>query len=85
MNIPKEIVDKLKTITELKLYCYILENSRDNIWILTWIEKQDIEDQYFIKSNQIPRVLETLVKEGLIKRIKKGTYKLIKTEDESTI
>jgi len=76
MNIPKEAVEKFKTIVELRLYCYICDNSFEGMWQLTWIEKMELKDQYFIKANQIPRALENLVKEGVLSRVKKGVYKL---------
>ena len=76
MNIPKEAVEKFKTIVELKLYCYICDNAYEGEWHLTWIEKMELKDQYFINANQIPRALENLVKEKVLSRVKKGVYKL---------
>ena len=76
MNIPKSAVDKFKTIIELKLYCYIQANHYEGMWHLTWIEKRELKEQYFIKANQIPRALASLVKEGILSKVKKGVYKL---------
>lgn len=76
MEIPKTAVGKFKTIIELRVYCYILDNNFEGQWQLTWIEKQELKSQYFVKANQIPRALASLVKEGILSKVKKGVYKL---------
>lgn len=74
--IPQEIAVKLKSLTEVKLYCYIFDNQLQGFWEYNHIEQIAINDSYLLTNQQVKLALNSLVTNGILLRVKKGFYKL---------
>ena len=74
--IPQDVAVKLKSLTEVKLYCYIFDNQLQGFWEYNHIEQLDINCLYLLSPQQTKSALKGLVDNEVLIRIRKGFYKL---------